>query len=91
MKYLIVEDFAGQAVPFIFPNRVTHADMREQLPYSRALSAGYVVLRDGRFFCSGGDADISLSARPEDAAILAASFAPEPVAASPGAMPPSAN
>ena len=78
MKYLIAEDFAGQPVPFIFPDRATHADMREQLPYTRILSAGYVVLRDGKFICSDGDADLNLFARPEDAAIIAASFSPAP-------------
>ena len=40
MKYLIVEDFSGQAVPFIFPRRVDHGDMREQLPYGQILSGG---------------------------------------------------
>lgn len=75
MKYLIAEDFAGLPVPFIFPDRVTHADMREQLPYTRILSAGYVSLRDGKFFCTDGDAELNLFARAEDAAILTESFA----------------
>ena len=58
MKYLIVEDFSGQAVPFIFPRRVDHGDMREQLPYSRVIAAGFV--------------ELGLNARPgEDAAIIA--------------------
>ncbi len=74
MKYLIAEDFAGQPVPFIFPDRVTHADMREQLPYTRILSAGYVTIRDGEFVCSDGDAGLGLFARPEDASVIAASF-----------------
>ena len=34
MKYLIMEDFAGQPVSFVFPRRVDHGDMREQLPYA---------------------------------------------------------
>ncbi|CAK7039842.1 MAG: hypothetical protein DELT_00733 [Desulfovibrio sp.] len=76
MKYLIAEDFAGQPVAFIFPDRVTHADMREQLPYTRVLSAGYVICKNGAFACSGGDAELDVSARPEDAAIIAESFAP---------------
>ncbi len=78
MKYLIAEDFAGQPVPFIFPDRVTHADMREQLPYTRILSAGYVTVRNGEFFCTDGDAELNLFARPEDAVVIAASFAPAP-------------
>ena len=75
MKYLIAEDFSGQPVPFIFPDRVTHTDMREQLPYTRILAAGYITLANGAFLCSGGDADLNLLARPEDADIIAASFA----------------
>ena len=49
MKYLIMEDFAGQPVSFVFPRRVDHGDMREQLPYGRVLGAGYVELQTARF------------------------------------------
>ncbi len=76
MKYLIAEDFAGLPAPFIFPDRVTHTDMREQLPYTRILSAGYISLSGDAFVCSGGDADLNLFSRPEDAAIINASFTP---------------
>lgn len=72
MKYLIVEDFSGQAVPFIFPRRVDHGDMREQLPYSRMISAGVVELGPSGFVCTGGNPELQLKARPaEDAAIIA--------------------
>lgn len=77
MKYLIAEDFAGQPVPFIFPDRVTHADMREQLPYTRILSAGYVAFQDGEFVCSGGDADLNVFACPGDGEIIKAGFSAE--------------
>jgi hypothetical protein len=76
MKYLIVEDFAGQPAPFLFPGRVTHADMREQLPYAKVLSAGYVTLINGRFVCEGGDVDVGATAHENDAAIIAAFFSP---------------
>ena len=72
VKYLIVEDFSGQAVPFIFPRRVDHSDMREQLPYSRVVSAGFVELGPNGFACTGGNPELQLKARPqEDAAIIA--------------------
>ena len=58
MKYLIVEDFSGQAVPFIFPRRVDHVDMREQLPYGQVLSAGFLELGPQGFICSGGHAEL---------------------------------
>ena len=65
MKYLIMEDFSGQPVPFIFPRRVDHADMRDQLPYGQVISAGVVE------HCHGGNAELNVKARPEeDAAII---------------------
>lgn len=74
MKYIICEDFSGRPIPFLFPDRVAHMDMREQLPYANILSAGYVVLSGGRFICSGGDAELGCKARPEDADCLALFF-----------------
>ena len=74
MKYLIMEDFSGQPVSFTFPRRVDHGDMRDQLPYGKVLGAGYVELRDGIFHCHGGCAELSVTARPEDAAILTRAF-----------------
>lgn len=74
MKYIICEDFSGQPIPFLFPHRVAHADMRDQLPYASVISAGYVILADGQFVCSGGDAELGLSARPEDADCIASFF-----------------
>ena len=72
MKYLIVEDFSGQPVCFLFPRRVDHGDMRDQLPYGRVISAGFAELDDGRFLCSGGSQELKVTARPdEDAALLA--------------------
>lgn len=67
-----MEDFSGQPVPFIFPRRVDHGDMREQLPYGLALSCGQLELGAGGFVCSGGNNEMGLKARPEqDAAIIA--------------------
>ena len=73
MKYLIMEDFSGQPIPFVFPRRVDHADMRDQLPYTKAVSCGYMDIADGDIRCYGGCAELELKARPEeDAAILRA-------------------
>lgn len=78
MKYLIVEDFSGQAVPFVFPRRVDHADMFEQLPYGKVVSAGYVELdRDGGFRCFGGNTELGVRSAPEkDAALLQEALRP---------------
>ena len=78
MKYLICEDFGGQPVPFIFPDKVAHADMREQLPYARVIAAGYIALDEGTFACSGGDKELGVFARPEDAAFMQKLFSRGP-------------
>lgn len=70
MKYLIMEDFSGQAIAFLFPRRVDHEDMREQLPYAKVISAGYLELDAGQFKCSGGYPALGLNAREEDLAII---------------------
>jgi len=70
VKYLIMEDFSGQPVVFIFPRRVDHLDMREQLPYKNTLSAGYVELKDGALRCFGGNAELELHSRRQDADII---------------------
>ena len=70
MKYLICRDFAGMPVPFLFPDKVAHVDMREQLPYSGVLSAGYTALRDGRFVVWGGDSELGAQAAQGDAELL---------------------
>ncbi len=74
MKYIICEDFSGQPIPFLFPDKVAHLDMREQLPYIRVLAAGYVTLSDGCFICSGGDAALGVSAGAQDAALISDFF-----------------
>ncbi|MBG0774156.1 hypothetical protein [Oleidesulfovibrio alaskensis] len=70
MKYILFEDFSGMPVPFIFPDRVDHADMREQMPYTLVLAAGYVHMRQGQFYCHGGAPELEATARAEDAAII---------------------
>jgi hypothetical protein len=74
VKYLIMEDFSGRPAVFIFPRRVDHLDMREQLPYKTALSAGYVELQDGAPRCFGGHAELELQARLQDADIISDSL-----------------
>ena len=79
VKYLIVEDFSGQPVPFLFPRRVDHADMFEQLPYGKVLAAGYAELGPDGFVCYGGNAELGAKARPqEDPKIIAESLRVRP-------------
>lgn len=72
MKYLIMEDFMGQPIAFLFPRRVDHVDFRDVLPYARAISAGFVEFAGGEnvFRCFGGSAEMGLQARAEDLAII---------------------
>lgn len=72
MKYLILEDFSGQPVCFLFPRRVDHGDLRDLLPYGKVISAGFAELRNGEFFCSAGSQELGVQARPQEDAVLLA-------------------
>ena len=76
MRYIVFKDFNGKKTPVIFPDRIEFIQMREQIPYVTVLSCGNVFLKDGKFVCSGGDADLQVSAMPEDADLIAAAFIP---------------
>lgn len=74
MKYIMFEDFSGAAVPIIFPNRIDHAEMREQMPYTKALSAGYVSHGPNGFQCHGKSKALELSSNEGDAKIISDKF-----------------
>ena len=75
MKYIMFEDFSGAAMPIIFPKRIDFAEMREQIPYTKVLSAGYVHVSGSGFSCHGESKSLAVQARPEDAAVIAAKLA----------------
>ena len=77
MKYIIFEDFSGEPAAFLFPQRVDHADMREQMPYAKVLSAGWVSFDGEHFTCTGGSLELNVQARREDVEIIAGQFNPE--------------
>lgn len=77
MKYIIFEDFAEHPVPILFPSRVSHDEMRELVPYSTVLSAGYVEYTGGVLHVHGHSVSLGKHARPEDLAIIERHLAPE--------------
>ena len=74
MKYIIFEDFSGQAIPVLFPDRIEHGELREQMPYSTVLSAGYVNSTGQGFVCHGESKTLAASAKPEDAVVIQLHF-----------------
>ena len=72
MKYIMFEDFSGAPVPIIFPKRIDFSEMREQIPYTKVLSAGYVQLSGASFSCHGESKSLVAAARPEDSGIITA-------------------
>ncbi|MBG0790168.1 MAG: hypothetical protein H0S80_06680 [Desulfovibrionaceae bacterium] len=74
MKYIMFEDFSGLPVPIIFPNRINFDEMREQMPYTKALSAGYVSLGPEGFRCHGKSKELNLEAAPGDQDVISAKF-----------------
>ena len=74
MKYIIFEDFSGKPVPMIFPDRIEFEEMREQMPYGPAISAGMVKMSGGAFVCQGEARELGVASRPVDAQIIADHF-----------------
>ncbi len=70
MKYIIFEDFAGEATPVIFPKRIAFDEMREQIPYTKVLSAGIVSLEQGLIKCSGQPNELGLSSLDGDSRVI---------------------
>ena len=75
MKYIIFEDFAGKKTPILFPERILHEEIREQIPYTRVLSAGQVIWSDRGIECHGRAKALQVEAGPEDNQIIAGHFA----------------
>ncbi len=75
MKYIIFEDFSGKETPILFPSRILHDEMREQMPYAKVVSAGHVCLEQD-FVCQGRSKELNVVSRPEDSGVIAAHFRP---------------
>jgi len=74
MKYIIFEDFSGQSIPVLFPDRIDHAELREQMPYSTVLSAGFANLAGGAFVCHGEAKELNAKAGADDAEVIERHF-----------------
>lgn len=74
MKYIIFEDFSGKQTPILFPERILHEELREQIPYTKVLAAGYVYSTEEGFSCRGKVRELGVSTRDEDSRIIGRSF-----------------
>lgn len=74
MKYIIFEDFSGQPTPIIFPERINYQELREQIPYSKVLSAGKIIFKENKFICFGEAKELNVASREEDAKIIESFF-----------------
>jgi hypothetical protein len=72
MKYIMFEDFSGEPLPVLFPDRIAHEEIRSQIPYTQILGAGYITLQDNNVLCSGESKALKEKARDEDGPIIAA-------------------
>jgi hypothetical protein len=70
MKYIIFEDFAGELTPIIFPERISFDEMREQIPYTKVLSAGTVQLDNGLIKCFSHPNELGLSSFDSDRDVI---------------------
>jgi hypothetical protein len=70
VKYIVFEDVGGKQIPILFPAKIMHVEMREQIPYSKVLSAGYVFHDESGFVCRGGSKELNARSRAEDGQII---------------------
>ncbi len=70
MKYIIFKDFSEKETPILFPSRILHREMRDQIPYGDVISAGFVFLEPSGFVCKGESKDLKVKARAKDAQII---------------------
>lgn len=77
MKYIIFEDFAGHPAPVLFPGRISHGEMRELVPYSTVLSAGYIEMQGGSFRVHGHSVSLGTKSHPGDLETILKHLAPE--------------
>lgn len=70
MKYIIFEDFAGEATPVIFPERIAFEEMRDQIPYTKVLSGGVVSLKQGRIECLSQANELGLKTLDNDYLVI---------------------
>ncbi|KUJ96140.1 MAG: hypothetical protein PWR24_1497 [Desulfonauticus sp.] len=77
MKYIIFEDFSGKPTPIIFPEKINYLELREQIPYSKVLSAGKILFKEGKFVCFDKAKELGVAAQAEDAQLIASLFSEE--------------
>ncbi|MFP4236891.1 MAG: hypothetical protein ACLFP9_00955 [Desulfonatronovibrio sp.] len=70
MKYIIFEDFAGEATPIIFPERIAFEEMREQIPYTKVLSGGIIRMKQGQIECFSRANELGLKALDKDNLVI---------------------
>ncbi len=70
MKYIMFEDFSGNPLPIIFPNRIAHDELRRQIPYSTILSAGSIKPVANGFECFGRAKNLNKEASPDDGELI---------------------
>jgi hypothetical protein len=71
MHYIIFEDFSGRPTPIIFPEKIRHQEIRDQIPYAKVLSAGVVDIVEGILRCSGESRELGVQSLPQDASMIA--------------------
>jgi hypothetical protein len=67
-KYVVMETPEGQNM-YLFPARVIHRSVSTNMK-GKAVSAGFVILVDGEFFCRGRSDSLQLKSRECDVDLL---------------------
>jgi hypothetical protein len=73
MKYVMLKLESGQLLPLLFPDFMQHSHMAQSVP-ATVVSAGRVLLEDGKVVVRGSSSSLSVSSREQDSRIIQTYF-----------------
>ena len=73
MKYVMLKLEGGELLPLVFPEFFQHSHVAQTLP-ATVVSAGRVVIQEGKIVASGASTSLGVSSREEDSHIIQSYF-----------------
>jgi len=71
MKYVVVRNELGEEVPLLFRETINHSTVQKFGRDHESVSAGFALVRDGKWEAFGRSVSLNLKSRPkEDSALL---------------------
>jgi hypothetical protein len=71
-KYIVFDTHMAGVTPLLFPEHVSHADLKNAFQGAPIVSAGFVDFNDveGKLHCTGKSDTLGVCSRPEDEVLV---------------------